>query len=279
MAEKVMAKSASNALWIAAGVVAIALVVITFGWSIPALRRTAQATPLENIRGATQGRIEVTFLDAPAWMTPADLEPLQDLVACEAGTMVYDRDGLARVQEALLNTGWFDEVRQVRRLHGAVLEVDATFAEPTALVVDRDGEHLLDSRGRLMPRTYAPGTSPPLTRILGASLPRPSRPGQAWGGADLLAGNGMAILIGTQRWRAQISAVDVSEFKTRQTLGLVTTKGCRINWGRNPGSEAAAEVPAAQKLRYLDLLANQYGRVDGASEQTIDLSVDYVASH
>jgi hypothetical protein len=45
-----------------------------------------------------------------------------------------------------------------------------------------------------------------------------------------------------------------------------------------PGTEAAAEVPSAQKLRYLDMLVSQYGRIDGAGPQSIDLSGDYVGS-
>lgn len=261
----------SAAMWLGAGSTLLILATVTFGWFVPSLRQSAQAVAGE--------RIEVAFLDAPSWMTPADLAPIQDLVAREAGISAYDRNGLVRAQSALLASGWFEEVRQVRRIGSASLEVDATFADPIALVIDADGEHLLDSHARLLPRTYAPGTSPNLTRILGASLPRPKQPGQLWAGADLLAGVEMAKLVGTQRWRAQVSAVDVSDFCTKQTLSLLTTKQCRLLWGRAPGKEESAEVPAAQKLRYLDLLTNQYGRIDGAGPQSIDLSVDYVGSH
>lgn len=267
-----MDESAKNtAIWVGAGVTLAILATVTFGWSIPSLRKNAQAVAGE--------RIEVAFLDAPSWMTPTDLAPIQDLVAREAGASAYNREGLERAQVALLASGWFDEVRQVRRIGSASLEVDAIFVDPVALVVDADGEHLLDSRARLLPRTYATGTAPNLTRILGVSLARPKQPGQVWGGADLLAGIEMAKLIGTQRWRAQVSAVDVSDFRTNQTLSLLTTKQCRLIWGRAPGREASAEVPAAQKLRYLDLLTNQYGRIDGAGPQSVDLSVDYVGSH
>lgn len=259
------------ALWSGTAVAVIALASATFGLSVPNLRRHAQA--------AVGERVEVSFVDVPSWMTPTDLAPIQDLVAREAGTSAYDRDGLARAQIALAACGWFDEVRQVRRVTTTSLEVDATFVDPVALVVDRDGEHLLDSRARLMPRTYAAGTAPKLTRILGASLPRPTKPGQVWGGADLRAGIEMAKIVGMQRWRGQVDAVDVSEFATKQTLALMTTRQCKLIWGRAPGSGASAEVPAAQKLRYLDMLTSQYGRIDGAGPQSIDLSVDYVGSH
>ncbi len=264
-------RTKSMLTWVGSGTALAVLAAVTFGWSIPSLRRSAQAESGQ--------RIEVSFLDAPHWMTPADLAPLQDLVAREAGNSAYDRDGLARAQVALGSTGWFEEVRQVRRLHSSAIEVDALFADPIAVVVDGDGEHLLDSQARLLPRTYAIGTAPNITRILGVSQKRPERPGQTWEGADLVAGVEMARLVSTQRWRNQVAAVDVGEFRTRQTLSLVTTGQCRLVWGRAPGNESSAEVPAAQKLRYLDLLSNQYGRIDGAGPQSIDLSVDYVGSH
>lgn len=261
----------ATSMWIGAGLGLLAVSTFVFGWSIPSLRKQAFS--------AAGQRIEVSFVDAPQWMTPADLAPLQDLVAREAGSWAYDRAGLGRAQVALMATGWFESVGQVRRESLTALEVEGTFAQPTAVVADSAGDHLLDSECRLLPRTYAAGTAPKLPRIVGARLSRPTRPGQLWTGADLYAGVELAKLVGTQRWRAQIAGVDVSAFQEHQTLTLLTSNGCRVKWGRALGSEASAEVPAEQKLRYLDLLHNQYGRIDGAGPQAIDLSVDYVASH
>lgn len=261
----------ATSMWIGAGAALLAVATFVFGWSIPSLRKQAFS--------AVGQRIEVSFMDAPGWMTPADLAPLQELVAREAGSSAYDRAGLERAQAALIATGWFESVRQVRRESLTQLEVAGVFAEPTAVVADSAGDHLLDSECRLLPRTYAAGTGPKLPRIVGARGVRPARAGQLWTGADLFAGVELAKLVGGQRWRAQVAGVDVSAFQDQQTLTLLTSNGCRIKWGRALGSEASAEVPAEQKLRYLDLLHNQYGRIDGAGPQAIDLSVDYVASH
>lgn len=255
-------------IWVGAGVAVLALASVALGWKVPQLRKSASATSGQ--------RIEVAFMDAPRWMTPSDLAPLQDLVVREAGSGAYDRTGLERAQAALMGSGWFKEVRQVRRTGVAAIEVDATFAQPCALVADSQGDHLIDSDGRLLARTYSPGNAPALPRIIGASLPRPASPGTVWPGADLLAGLDMSKLVGMQRWRAQVASVDVGEFASRQSLSLVTTTGCKLNWGRAPGSESAAEVPAAQKLRYLDMLHGQTGRIDGPGKQEIDLTVDYV---
>ncbi len=257
--------------WIGAGVSFIALCSVTFAVAIPALRSSAS--------DARTHRIEVSFEQPPRWMGPEDLAPLQDAVAREVGTDPYDRAGLERARVMLEASGWFESVQQVRRTGHGGISVTGEFAQPTAIVADRDGDHLIDSEGRLMPRSYGHGTAPAITRITGVTLPRPSRAGEVWQGADLVAGLEMAKLVALQRWRAQIASVDVSQYRDHQTLALTTVGGCRLNWGRAPGAEAAAEVPASQKLRYISMLQTQYGRIDAAGPASIDLSVDYVGSH
>ncbi|MBM4101282.1 MAG: hypothetical protein FJ256_03330 [Phycisphaerae bacterium] len=253
-----------------AAIVVGALGAASLGWWVPELRRQAVAAPGE--------RIEVAFIDAPVWMAPQDLAPLQEMTAREAGPTAGGREGLLRAKAALERSGWFDEVRQVSRSGFSGIEVDATFAEPAALVVHSNAEHLLDTSCRRMPRSYPVGMGPRLTRILGVAAPPPAHAGSAWSGADVIAGVEMAKLVGVQRWRGQVEAVDVGDFASSGNVALLTTKQSRIIWGRMPGTEAAAEVPSAQKLRYLDMLMSQYGRIDGAGPQSIDLSVDYVGS-
>ena len=253
--------------WICAAAVAV----WAFGWWVPGLRHTAAAA-------LRDGRIEVVFSDAPRWMTAADIAPLQELVLREAGRGAYDQVGCAQARTALLESGWFTDVTQVRRTGSGDIVIDAEFAVPFALVVDGAGEHLVDTEGRLLPRSYLPGTSPAFPRIVGASVARPARPGLRWMGADVAAGMGLARLVESQRWRGQVIGIDVSAFKERHVMDLLTDNGCRIVWGRAPGEEASAEVPAAQKLKYLAYLHESAGRVDAGCTSQLDLSVDYVGS-
>jgi hypothetical protein len=250
---------------------AAAVVVWAFGWWMPKLRHSAAAA----IR---DGRIEVIFSDTPRWMTAADIAPLQEMVLREAGRGAYDQVGCAQARAALLATGWFTDVSQVRRTGSGDIVIDGEFAVPFALVVDAAGEHLIDVDGRLLPRSYLAGTAPAFPRIVGASVPRPARPGQPWTGADVAAGMGLARLVESQRWRGQVIGIDVTAFKDRHVMDLLTDTGCRIVWGRAPGEEAAAEVPAAQKLKYLAYLHESCGRVDAGCTSQLDLSVDYVGS-
>jgi len=250
---------------------AAGVTVWVFGWWVPQLRHSAAAA----IR---DGRIEVVFSDAPRWMTAADLAPLQELVLREAGRGAYDQIGCSQARAALLETGWFTDVTQVRRTGSGDITVDGTFAVPFALVVDTAGEHLIDVDGKLLPRSYLAGTGPGFPRIMGASVARPARPGQQWMGADIAAGIGLARLVESQRWRGQITGIDVSSFKERHVMDLLTDTGCRIVGGRAPGEEAAAEVPAAQKLKYLAYLHDSCSRVDAGCTSQLDLSVDYVGA-
>lgn len=242
-----------------------------FGWWVPGLRHSAAAA----IR---DGRLEVVFSDVPRWMTAADIAPLQETVLREAGRGAYDQVGCAQARAALLDSGWFTSVSQVRRTGSGDIVIDAEFAVPFALVADGAGEHLIDVNGRLLPRSYLSGTAPAFPRIVGASVPRPARPGQVWMGADVAAGMGLAQLVESQRWRGQVVGIDVSQFKERHVMDLLTDTGCRIVWGRAPGEEAAVEVPAAQKLKYLAYLHESCGRVDAGCTRQLDLSVDYVGS-
>jgi hypothetical protein len=225
-----------------------------------------------------EGRIEVVFSDAPRWMTAADIAPLQEMVLREAGRGAYDQVGCAQARTALVDSGWFSDVMQVRRTGSGDIAIDATFAVPFALVIDGIGAHLIDVDGRLLPRSYELASAPAFPRIVGASMPRPARPGQQWTGADIAAGMTLARLVESQRWRGQVVGIDVSAFRDRHAMDLLTDTGCRIVWGRAPGEEAAAEVPAAQKLRYLAYLHESSGRVDAGCSNQLDLSVDYVGS-
>ena len=150
---------------------AAAVAIWAFGWWIPGLRHQAAAAMRD-------GRIEVIFSDAPRWMTASDIAPLQQMVLREAGRGAYDQVGCAQARTALLESGWFSDVTQVRRTGDGNIAIDATFAVPFALVVDDVGAHLIDVDGRLLPRSYELSSAPAFPRIMGASMPRPARPGR-----------------------------------------------------------------------------------------------------
>ncbi len=239
---------------------------------VPALRAQAMTTHSDS-------PLRVRFENRPAWMTDGELSPLADLVANQLSASPMDRSGLARVQEALQETGWFQEISQVRRSGMDDVTVHAEWTVPFAVVRDGGYDHLVDSEARLLPRCYRPGTAPRgFIRIEGVSTPRPTRYGTRWPGEDIKSAMALARLIDERPWRSQVAWIDLSSMPMDGCLRMKTFRDCTVKWGRAPGQEGAAEVPARQKLDYLGWLHDHYGRIDSGCEEQLDLLSDYVGA-
>jgi len=222
--------------------------------------------------------IAVQFVGAPSWMSPQDLAPLEELVREELSGSPFDHDGLRVAADGIRASGWFDSISQVRRASLSTVEVIASWVEPTALVHDSAGDHLIDSRGRLLPRSYLPSSAPSFPRIVGAHAARPPVPGQRYSGGEIEAALALLQAIDNRPFRTQISAVDLSRYRSDGSIVLITGRDARIRWGRAPGEGSAAEVPTHQKLAYLQFLYDHYGRIDALGDGELDLTGDYVGS-
>jgi hypothetical protein len=165
-------------------------------------------------------------------------------------------------------------VAQVRRSDVDEVIVDGTWAVPFALVCDAAGEHLVDTRGRLLPRNYPAGRGPKLLRISGVSMPMPAACGAVWPGDEVAAALAMATLVVDRPWRTQIAGVDVSGWAKDGLLRMRTDRDREIVWGRAPGKESATEVPAVQKLAALQMAFDRSGRIEGGAPNAIDLRGD-----
>jgi hypothetical protein len=243
---------------------------LALGMGVPALRNRAMASRPE-------GPLQVVFADRPDWMTEDMLVPLANVVAEQVTGSAMERGGLASAREALQSTGWFEEVRQVRRTGNDEVTVSGQWAVPFAVVREEGYDHLVDLQGRLLPRCYSPGTAPrSLVRIEGAGKARPRTYGARWPGDDMSAALAVARLIEDRPWCGQIAWIDIGDMSKDGCLRLKTTRGLTVKWGRAPGHEGAAEVPAKQKLAGLDALHRQYGRIDGGSEEELSLLTDCV---
>ncbi|MFO0874728.1 MAG: cell division protein FtsQ/DivIB [Phycisphaerales bacterium] len=216
----------------------------------------------------------VTFRDLPGWMQGDELERLTCIVTECVGDDALDRDGLVRARERLLATGWFDSIAQVRRRELDQVEIVASFVTPAALVRTHDRDHLIDSNGRLLPRSWPSGQGPEIGVIVGVNAELPRHPGDAWPGADIAAALAVLEIVDRQPWASQVEAVDVAGFGADRSVRLLTNRGTTIRWGRAPGEERAAEVPVAMKLDYLMLHHRKYGHIDGGLVGEVDVSQD-----
>lgn len=222
--------------------------------------------------------IRVVLAAEPSWLPQEDRRALEIGVLKSLSGGPLDREGLQAAQQVAQQSGWYDHVDQVRRPDLGQVVVEGVWAVPFALVSDSQGEHLVDTKGRLLPRSYPAGTGPALLHIRGASMPRPASCGTPWQGADLSAALEMAALMADRTWKNQVAGIDVGAFSSDGIVRLRTDKGCELIWGRTPGREGASEVPAHQKLAALQFLHDRYGRIDAGCESALDLRSDVVGA-
>lgn len=237
--------------------------------------------------------ILVELPEFPGWLQPSvettgaqadQLEQTKQLIASSINRSVagrigadpFDRIGLAAVHEALEHCGWFSTVRQVRRSGVGVVEIDADFVEPFTMIRDVEGSHLVTESGILLPLQFpVTGKLKRQPVITGVRFARPWQPGERWEGSDITAALALAKMLEGHEWTEQIVEIDVSEFMQTESLWLTTDQGARILWGRPPGEERGREVPALQKLSYLEKMYGDSGRVDRNLRQ-LDLVFDSV---
>lgn len=239
--------------------------------AVPAL--VARADTARSLNG-----IDVRFVDAPRWMSPADLAPLEELVREQLTGSPFDHDGLRIAADGLRASGWFEGLSQVRRASLSLVEVSGVWTIPTALVSDAEGEHLIDSNGRRLPRSYIRSAAPAFPRILGYTGGRPAAMGERYSGTEIPAALSLLRAIDEYPFRTQVAAIDVSRHSIDGSLTLITNRDAKLRWGRPPGEGSAAEVPTRQKLAYLQFLFDHYGRIDAVGDGEIDLTGDYVGA-
>ena len=261
----------SKAMIVAVGwSVSFAVMALALGMGVPVLSREAAARK-------SDAPFQVYFSSRPVWMSEADLAPLAEVVAKQLNGSPMDRDGLTESREALMRTGWFSEIIQVKRSGMNEVYVDGVWTTPFAVVREQGYDHLIDTDGKLLPRCYREGTAPSsLIRIENASFACPAAYGNEWAGKDMRGAVALARLINDHAWRGQIASIDLDRTKDDGCLRLKTNRGCTIKWGRCPGNESAAEVPARQKIEYLQWLFDHYGQIDAGCEDELNLLCDYV---
>lgn len=226
------------------------------------------------LTGTTHEPVTAVFLDPPEWVSEDVLIGLELLVGELVGDDPLDRGDLSAIREALAGTGWFDAVFQVRRAAGNRIEIVARFAAPVAAVRHGGRDHLVDQAGRLLPLSWPESDARLFGVIVGLPEAPPRRPGEPWEGAALGAALATLAAIDRQPWATQVATVDASTYARDRVLRLRTDRGSIIRWGRAPGDERAAEVPAATKLDYLAHHHRRFGHIDGGLVGEIDISGD-----
>jgi hypothetical protein len=232
--------------------------------------------------------VVVSFQNSPAWVRGELEHSLMATVQAQLAADPFigegiipgdpmDRDALVAVRNALIDTGWFEAVHQVRRVHAERIDIEATFADPYALIRWRERYYLIDSRGRLLPRPFDVDEASQLDHfisIVGTRYAPPGFAGFEWDGEDVIAALSIMQVIDQQPWRHQVRRVDVAGYVDRrhQPIRLITDRGSTIIWGRPPGEEGAYESLTDRKLAFLNLHFNNHRHIDGGHNGEIDIT-------
>jgi hypothetical protein len=243
--------------------------------SIPALNAFAAARVTVD-----PSKVRIVFSNPPAWMPNVTLGTIaREAHAAMATSSPLESEALKEVHQALLASGWFAGVEQVRRTGDTEIAVTAEFRVPFAMVRSGSDDHLIDVEGRRLPLCYTgEAVRPKLPLVIGVALPKPAESGALWLGSDLRAALNIIDLVRDRVWFAdgQIHSIDTSRFGTEGIVELVTDRNTRIVWGGDPRNRSLSEMPPDRKLASLDALYRASRRVDDASGRTLDLRFDVV---
>lgn len=205
----------------------------------------------------------VELADPPAWMSDARQRRVRGVVARYVNADPFDGRSLSIAAEALGTDPVVTEVHGLRRLADGRVRVEASYREPMAVVASREGYHLVDREGVVLPGVFRRShlSKVGLPVIVGVSTQPPTHPGGTWTGTDVEAGLRMAATLRGEAFADEVKAIDVSRRRGGYVdIDLLTPDG-PVRWGRPPGQANAVEADDEVKLKRLRRLAAQAGSI------------------
>ncbi|MGC4031996.1 MAG: hypothetical protein QM754_09730 [Tepidisphaeraceae bacterium] len=216
----------------------------------------------------------------PAWMNATIAEQILATARPANLTLPTDRKALADQAAALAKSPWVRQVKQLRRVYrdgpGDVIEIEAEFRTPMALVRWQDAYWYVDAEGVRLPerfneqqiRQMAVAGGKPLFRVIEGAAHAPGEAGKPWQGKDIKAGLELVALLNDKAYADQVTRIDVGNFDGRvnaneSQINLITRYDTQVRWGQAPSSRAFfVEQRVDKKLDAMQQACQQTGRVD-----------------
>ena len=224
----------------------------------------------------TPASVEITAV--PAWIrSDVRAEVLRD-GNLNPPLSIMDDNLTRRVHDAFSLHPWVGKVRQVRKFYPARVEVDLVYRKPVAMVVVQDGLRPVDIEGVHLPTgDFCPLDADRYPRLTGITSTPVGPVGTPWGDPRVVGGAQIAAAFGPD-WQElkldHIAATNLAEpgHPNDCLFEILTPNGTRILWGRAPVSDAAGEVPAADKVLRLKHYLAENGFLEGRSgSQELDV--------
>ncbi|MBL8990510.1 MAG: hypothetical protein JNJ48_02895 [Phycisphaerae bacterium] len=207
------------------------------------------------------------------WLSVTQREDLTALAMRSLTANPMDHGALRRTGEALLATGWFSAIESVSREPHGVVRIRGQWRIPAAVVRSGDRDHLVSSKGELLPVTYRPDASR-LKVIYNPCNPPPAKPGDPWLGGDVQAALALLAYLQPTQAYGQVMGIDVRNYVRTKRLEIVTDRNNRVLWGAPPGEFNPGEPAADVKLKWMLYLraSTDYGQRIDAARPVIDLT-------
>jgi Cell division protein FtsQ len=188
---------------------------------------------------------------------------------------LLEKNLASRLAEAFAQHPWVESVTRVS-LSGRKVHIDLEYRVPVLAVLSAepgDGPGwVVDRQGVVLPRKDIPEKLP----ILLATTAPSGRDGEPWGDRTIEAAARMAGLLRPHQKELRLQVFE------RHASGFVlsTADGTHVLWGEAPGSEAAGEATAEEKVKRLLQYCLQYGNLDRPTgRQEHDVRPKAAATH
>lgn len=254
-------------------VMALVIVALVGTWFI------AKGALVDRARLARHNTVTEVRFEWPEILRDERLQPERTWLAQKVYERVtvdpFDQASLEEARRSLMETGWFKEIRAVRREPDAGVSVDAAWRLPEAIVLQAGRKYLVDRDGYVVQR--------PPNSVLGEGgayvIVDPPGVfqgyGQRWSHESVAHAVRVLAsvdpLIDRARYGQQIRGVDFSGAASPGTIVLMTDTGSRVVWGSPLGEEVPVTEPDAdEKLGRMAQVLHDYGRVD-ANAPVLDL--------
>ena len=204
------------------------------------------------------------------WLPETVQRGLTDLVAATVTLDPFDHQALGLAHDRLVATGWFRELRALRRAPGNIVHVEGVWRVPAAVVrSSADGELLVGHDAAPMQLPSGATPSPGLFRILNPAggAPRFAESGsiaygEPWPYDDVDHAIALLQAIEDRPAASAVVAIDLGEYPDTGDLILLTDLNCRIVWGAPIGERRPGEASVEHKLAALDGVLNPRDRLD-----------------
>jgi len=203
-----------------------------------------------------------TTAQGEIWMPVNERDRVQELISRSvAGGNALSRAPLEEAGLALMRSNWIEGMPSVEWTSDGMIQVDAEWRVPAAVVRVGNREFIIDWNRIVLPLDYAIGESNQyFFENADAQLPRT---GETWMGTDLEDGLKLLKIMGNEQLLEQVDGFDLGTAQQSGTIVIRTTRKAEVVWGAGPGRERPGELTTSEKLGRLKALHEDTGLIDG----------------